>query len=120
LNGLYRDKPFQLKIFLGPAEADIIPSELKLSIPYKIFRECSLLEIAKQLSRADFYIGNDSGISHLAGLLNMNGVVMFRDFYRQTWKPFGSSLKLFGFNVVSRDLKRALNESMIDTLDKVM
>jgi heptosyltransferase III len=41
------------------------------------------------LSLCDIYIGNDSGFSHLAGLLGRRAVVLFGPTDPLVWKPLG-------------------------------
>lgn len=44
------------------------------------------------LSRAEIYLGNDSGISHFAGALGARGVVLFGPTSFAQWRPLGGAL----------------------------
>jgi ADP-heptose:LPS heptosyltransferase len=57
-----------------------------------------LIRIATLLARSDFYIGNDSGISHLAGVLRRKGAVLFGPTDPAVWRPFGDTLEVFRFD----------------------
>lgn len=48
-----------------------------------------LLRLAGLLSQASFYLGNDSGITHLAASCGTKGVAFFRKDLEASWKPFG-------------------------------
>ena len=73
-------------IVLGPAEAE----------EEDYWRRCGLVEtslelaqIASILIRASRYIGNDSGVSHLAGAVGAQGVVIFGPTRPEQWHPLG-------------------------------
>jgi ADP-heptose:LPS heptosyltransferase len=48
--------------------------------------------VAALLSQADLYLGNDSGISHLAGAVGARGVVLFGPTRPHQWRPLGGNL----------------------------
>jgi ADP-heptose:LPS heptosyltransferase len=52
----------------------------------------NLDRVAAVLERADLYLGNDSGISHLAGIVRARGVVVFGASDSATWRPLGDGL----------------------------
>ncbi len=49
----------------------------------------SLLELASWMSGAAIYLGNDSGISHLAAAIGMPTIVLFRTTDPALWAPRG-------------------------------
>jgi ADP-heptose:LPS heptosyltransferase len=51
-----------------------------------------LLELAGLLRRAALYVGNDSGISHLAGLCGTPALVLFGPTDPVLWRPLGRSV----------------------------
>ncbi|HYV56425.1 MAG TPA: glycosyltransferase family 9 protein [Candidatus Nitrosopolaris sp.] len=71
----------------GPAEAEDPPL---LGSP--IVREWPLGDLAAVLSRAALYLGNDSGVSHLAGVVGAAGVVLFGPTDPGRWAPLGARL----------------------------
>lgn len=54
----------------------------------------SLWQIAALLSRATLYVGNDSGVSHLAGAVGGRGVVVFGPTNPEQWRPLGGGLQV--------------------------
>jgi len=48
-----------------------------------------LLEIARYLEKADIYLGNDSGISHIAGAIGLPSIVIFGPTDPRLWAPLG-------------------------------
>ena len=49
----------------------------------------SLLDLASWMSGAAFYLGNDSGISHLAAAIGLPAIVLFRTTDPAIWAPRG-------------------------------
>jgi ADP-heptose:LPS heptosyltransferase len=74
----------------GPAETAgaVFPAGVQ------VVRERSLPEVAGLLARADAYAGNDSGISHLAGVVGARGVVLFGDTDVSQWAPRAAGLRV--------------------------
>jgi len=79
----------QVVILLGPAEE----SEGTLWRQEGIVENArSLWQIGALLSRADLYVGNDSGVSHLAGAMGARGAVVFGPTCAEQWRPLGGAL----------------------------
>ncbi|MFN8640815.1 MAG: glycosyltransferase family 9 protein [Candidatus Binatia bacterium] len=53
-----------------------------------------LARVAALLARAHRYLGNDSGISHLAGLVGARAVVIFGDTDPAVWAPAGATVRV--------------------------
>jgi len=87
-----QQKKGKVLILLGPAEEE--EAESWRQTGGQIERNLSLLQVAALLSRADLYLGNDSGISHLAGAVGVRGVVLFGPTRPQQWRPLGGSLSV--------------------------
>ncbi len=69
---------------LGPAEA-----EVRLPFSDPIWREAPLENLAAALSRGALYVGNDSGITHLAAMVGCPTVALFGPSDAGIWRPFG-------------------------------
>ncbi|MGH7894254.1 MAG: glycosyltransferase family 9 protein [Candidatus Binatia bacterium] len=54
--------------------------------------EWALPDVAALLASADAYVGNDSGISHLAAAVGTRGVVVFGPTAARRWKPMGDAV----------------------------
>lgn len=76
-------------ILLGPAEACEVAVWSKEG---KVESSLSLGQVGALLSRADLYVGNDSGVSHLAGAVGARGVVLFGPTSPEQWRPLGGIL----------------------------
>jgi ADP-heptose:LPS heptosyltransferase len=55
----------------------------------RIVRNQSLPQVAALLRHASFYVGNDSGVSHLAGLAGARGLALFGSSDLIAWAPLG-------------------------------
>jgi ADP-heptose:LPS heptosyltransferase len=75
----------------GEAEENMAAAIEKtgLSLNWTWIRCPSILALAKLLSAADFYLGNDSGATHLAAACGAEVVALFRSEYASAWRPLG-------------------------------
>jgi ADP-heptose:LPS heptosyltransferase len=85
---------YQMKIVVltGPAEEDNVYSIFTRSLPeraLRFLREMPLAEIAAELRKCSLYIGNDSGISHLAATVGVSTIAIFGPSNPQVWRPLG-------------------------------
>ena len=87
-------------VLLGPAEKSELPEWRSFA---DVESELSLLHLAALLSRADLYLGNDSGVSHLAGAIGACGVVLFGPTLPQKWRPLGGNLSVV-YNLAYRTI----------------
>jgi ADP-heptose:LPS heptosyltransferase len=60
----------------------------------QIVSDLSLLQVSALLGRATLYLGNDSGVSHLAGAFGACGIVLFGPTQPRKWKPLGGNLSV--------------------------
>ena len=81
----------EVLILLGPAETE----EGEYWRRYgHVETSLALPQVASILSRASCYIGNDSGVSHLAGAVGARGVVIFGPTRPEQWRPLGGGLQV--------------------------
>jgi len=75
----------------GPAER-----ERALEIPTGVIRinSISLPQVTALFRHARCYVGNDSGVSHLAGAMGIRGVVLFASTDPAVWAPRGETLRV--------------------------
>lgn len=66
----------------GPAERDRPPLDDAI-----VVRDWALPDVTALLARADGYVGNDSGVSHLAGAVGTRGAVVFVTTAAHRWRP---------------------------------
>jgi lipopolysaccharide heptosyltransferase II len=58
------------------------------SVPVTTFDDLTLPEITALVSRAKLFVGNDSGIAHIAAAVNTPSVVIFGSSNRDHWRPW--------------------------------
>ncbi len=63
-----------------------------------------LLELAQRLAGCRAYIGNDSGVSHLAGLCGAPTHVLFGATSPTVWRPLGPRVMIWDFDVEPQQL----------------
>jgi ADP-heptose:LPS heptosyltransferase len=85
-------------VVLGPVEEER-GIERPLTEGAIAARHLSLSRLAALLARADLYLGNDSGVSHLAAALNVVSVVLFGPSNVKQWVPRGKSVTVLSQEV---------------------
>lgn len=76
---------------LGPAELERLPEapSLKPALDYR-----SLIELAPTLAGARLYVGNDSGITHLAACVGCPTMAIFGPTDPRVWAPLGAHVRI--------------------------
>lgn len=98
LTDLFRE--WTLHWMLGPAECEPGDTRFTSLMARQGFRkaewicEPDLHEAAKHIAAVDLYIGNDSGMSHLAAALGVPAVILFGPTDPQIWKPLSAQVKV--------------------------
>ena len=79
-------------ILTGPADKALVPFAQRMTAEYKGVHLDSLplAQVAYVLHRSSCYVGLDSGISHLAGLIDIPSYIIFSATDPGIWKPFSS------------------------------
>lgn len=89
-------------VFSGPAEDGEMEyqlSDLEMHSERIIhLHNQPLIRVASLIAQSDFYLGNDSGISHLAGIMKCRGIVLFGPTDPELWRPLGESLEVLRFD----------------------
>ena len=90
-----KKRGLQPSILLGPAEVDL-ESVLQHSpqSQLKVVKTRTFQELITILESAVLYIGNDSGVSHLAAFLSVPTLVIFGPSDPDQWRPFGDHVRI--------------------------
>jgi hypothetical protein len=97
-----RDLP--LVLTLGPAEETAAPAlldALEQRVPERqlvLARELDLFQLAALLQGASLFLGNDSGVAHLAAGLGRPTVAVFGPTSPRVWRPRGPFVRTLGGN----------------------
>jgi ADP-heptose:LPS heptosyltransferase len=91
---LHREAGVSFVVILGPAEDSGEYETLEKFVAekgmrVKIIRDMSVSGIARVLKKAAFFIGNDSGVAHLASAVGTPSLVIFGPTDHEVWKPAG-------------------------------
>lgn len=85
---------------LGPAEqekfTDDVMAKLKSIAP--ILADMDLSEVLAVIAASDLFIGNDTGLSHLAGCAGTKTITIFGPTNCQHYKPLGPKVETFTFD----------------------
>ena len=79
-----------VSVLSGPADDEPIARfNASVGKPCAVLRERTLLELFELLADCDLYVGNDSGMSHLAGLSGAPTLTLFGPTDPRLWRPLG-------------------------------
>ncbi len=82
-------KGFQIVAVAAKKESEVLENLKKLSkVPILTFDDLTLPEITALASIAKIFVGNDSGIAHIASAVKTPSVVIFGSSNRNHWRPW--------------------------------
>jgi heptosyltransferase-3 len=98
LSAIHRKAPeTRFLITSGEAEDSVIGEFLALlkasTVPYRHLSGLSLPDLAAVYRQVDFYLGHDSGISHLAASAGAPGLLLFGPTLPGIWAPVSEKMK---------------------------
>ena len=113
-------KGFEVVFLLGPAEIERFTEATmdRINSVAPCLTNLSLTDIVGLLSCAEAFVGNDSGITHLAGVLGIRTVVVFGPTDPVVYKPVGPCISVFtagGTSVTDRS-SVSLQQKVLDAL----
>jgi len=78
-------------ILEGPADRESVERLLQVCVnPPIVLKALDLLNVAGVLAQARFFVGQDSGITHMAGLIGVRTVALFGPTDPNRWAPHGA------------------------------
>lgn len=98
LAGKLREAGVAADFLLGPVEDDLWGEEKfsALTEDHHVVRGKTLAEAAALVSAADLFIGNDSGIGHLAAAVGIPTLSLFGPTDPRVWRPLGPRVAALG------------------------
>jgi len=109
-------------LLTGPADTERLATLLELiAMPptpslLKIMSNAPLVDVAEQLKDCSAYLGNDSGITHLAAMLGLPTIALFGPSNLNVWKPVGPLVQV----AYNPELENIRVEVVLDMLTKIM
>ncbi len=88
---LLKNSLVHVSMILGPAEKqwiELLQTRFSLYKNFDIIKTISLTELVNRLCWSNLYLGNDSGVSHLAAALGLRTFVIFGPTDPVVWAPF--------------------------------
>jgi heptosyltransferase-3 len=88
-----------VRLVVGEADTEVaLAIESLLGHPLPRLQGRPLDDLAARLAGARAYLGNDSGVSHLAGLCGARSVVLFGPTSPTVWRPLGPRVTVVAFD----------------------
>ncbi len=82
-------------VLLGPADSHLIPLGREAeNLGAFLLHDLPLTEALALLNQGNTYVGNDSGMSHLAGVSGIEAIVVFGPTNPKIWAPQGSNVQV--------------------------
>lgn len=107
---------WQARILLisGPADREIVQKVLGLSADIQplLVENKPLWILSAILERCQAYLGNDSGVTHLAAAVGIPVVALFGPTNPQIWRPLGKKVKVLQAN------RGAIDSSLLSSLSQ--
>ncbi len=94
LAGALHQDGVQAIFLVGPVELDVFGDPLVESLRAfaPVLREVALTEAAALIAGADAYVGNDSGMTHLAAAVESSTIALFGPTEPSAWRPLGPNV----------------------------
>jgi heptosyltransferase-3 len=86
------DHALTVAVHRGPADAAVVAAFVRQVAKPFVLEEPSLPALAGALAHATAYVGNDSGVSHLAGAVDIPAVVLFVE-ANLRWRPWSATAR---------------------------
>lgn len=87
---------FSPAILLGEADAEVAEQMATRDVPAPVVQDLNLVEVAELLSACEGYIGNDSGVTHLAAAMGAPVLAIFGPTNPALWGPRGNNVEVIG------------------------
>lgn len=109
-----RRGPLNLILVLGPAEMDRPEFRAAFASQPCTVSECwSVRDLAALFAGCDLYLGNDSGVSHLAAWAGARGLTVFGPTDPDLWAPLGDVRAVRMERLAPRELAEAAGETLL-------
>ncbi len=122
--GALRSTEVEVLFLLGPAETERFGTADKARIrdAAKLAADLSLTDVVGLLACADAFVGNDSGVTHLAAGMGLPTFVMFGPTDPALYRPIGPALTVFrdSQNRFAREPCARLQKSVIENLARLV
>jgi ADP-heptose:LPS heptosyltransferase len=101
-----------VRLIVGEADEDAARRvDLALERALPRLDRLSLRDLAARVAGCRAYLGNDSGVSHLAGLCGTRTVVMFGPTPASVWAPSGPQVLVRDFATSPAEVAAALSRN---------
>ncbi len=112
---MFRDTGKTVRVLLGETEIEQWPADLvsRFESAATVHRPSTLLELLDEIAAAKVYIGNDSGPTHLAGIIGVPTLAIFGSNDPTRWRPLGPRVSvLTGDSMAAIDPQSAYTDAV--------
>jgi len=106
---------------IGEADTELGEALSRDSSPFPVLTGCSLLELAEALTACAGYVGNDSGVTHIAAALGIPVVALYGPTDPETWGPRGINVSIIRGRQPTQDGLEAVDvEDVLAGLEEII
>jgi len=119
------DKGFSTVAIAAPGEGEVLENlKQNARVPIITFDDLTLPELTALASRTELFVGNDSGIAHIAAAVNTACVVIFGSSNIHHWRPWTNAPNEIVYSGTDfgklENIKRITVENVIEAIEKVL
>jgi hypothetical protein len=116
-----RSDGYAVAWMIGPVELDWFGEAFRerLARTARVVYEEDLLRAASVIACADAFVGNDSGISHVAAALGVPTIALFVASDPRIWQPIGPAVRVLGDNAGTGNCGPIAPEDVSSLLERV-
>jgi ADP-heptose:LPS heptosyltransferase len=94
----------EVRVLLGEVELERFSAEeiKALEAAATVRRPGTYLELFNELRTASLFVGNDSGPSHLAGIMGLPTIALFGPTDPAVWKPMGPRVRTLHHGAIEK------------------
>lgn len=117
-----RERGFECRFLVGEADAEVAAGLSARGCPWPVLQGYTLVDVAELLAAACGYVGNDSGITHLAAATGIPVVSLFGPSDPALWAPRGRQVRVLAAPERSSEAMSAITvDSVVEAfLESVM
>ena len=98
-----------VRLVVGEADVDVAAAiDARVGRRLPRLEHAPLEEVASRLAGCRAYLGNDSGVSHLAGLCGARTIALFGPTSPDVWRPIGPDVRVLRFEASPERVVAAL------------
>jgi ADP-heptose:LPS heptosyltransferase len=121
LHTLLRDRRLKPLVVIGPADECLAAfAHAVVNLGVRLLRDVALPRLAAVLAASRLYIGNDSGVTHLAAALGVPTIAIFGPTAPEVWGPRGRQVRVIESSWEEQEILLFLPDAKLPPLETAL